>query len=114
MTATFQFQIRRVYTADENSLTDVIKKVDYEITGTQDGQSFSLPQTKTLGPADPATFVAYGSLTQELMESWVNDDTAPKAHIQWVLDEMCAKAALTAKTPPWVPAPEELPAAPTT
>lgn len=110
MTATFQIQIRRVLTTNQDGLSNVVKQVEYELVGTQDGQTFSLPQTKALGDADPANFTQFASLTPELIESWIGEPDS-KAHIQWVLDTMCAKAALESQTPPWVPA-ETAPEAP--
>lgn len=106
MSATFTTTINAVRTASEVGLTQVVKQVEFTITGHQEGQSFALPQSVEFGPADAASFTPFAQLTEAQVVGWVEASfanmDAVKAHIQLVLDRECAKAALASETPPWV------------
>lgn len=118
MPATFTTTINSARTASEGGLTQVVKQVEFTVTGSQDGQSFALPQSVSLGAAEATSFTPFAQLTESQVVAWVESAfenmDAVKAHIQIVLDRECAKAALTSETPPWAPppAPEGVPAAP--
>lgn len=111
MTATFEIIINNIRTATVGELTDVIKHVGWTLKGTQDGQSFGLPQETELGPFNPENFSPLASFTSPAQViAWVEsahaDLDSVKAHIQQVLDKQCAKAALADAAMPWAPAPE--------
>ena len=114
MSATFTITVNKVYTATEGNLANVVKKADWTMTGTQDEQNFALPQTTDLAAADPGNFVAFDSLSQENVIAWIESAAAQnieaiKAHIQFVLDKECAKAALAGPAMPWAPPPAPAP-----
>lgn len=110
MSATFEIKINAIRTGTVNGLADAIRKVEFTVKGTEEGQSFELPQTVDL--ADPAseTFVPLSQVTEANVTQWVSDTfpnmEAVKAHIQYVLDQEVAKAALVSAPLPWAPPPE--------
>lgn len=111
MAATFETIINNIRTATIGELTGVIKRVGWTLKGTQDGQSFELPQETELGPVDPENFTPLASFTSPAqVAAWVEaaqtDLDSIKAHIQQVLDKECAKAALAETAMPWAAAPE--------
>ena len=114
MSATFTISVTKVYTATEGGLTDVVKKADWIMRGEQDGSRFELPQTTDMNAADPEAFVAFGSLGEENVIAWIEgacqNIDGIKAHIQFVLDRECAKAALSSPSMPWAPVPDATPA----
>lgn len=114
MTATFEIIINGIRTATVGELTNVIKRVSWTLKGTQDGQTFSLPQETDMGAVDPQNFIPLQSMTDpSQVIAWVEAAATNmdgiKAHIQYVLDIECAKHALTETAMPWVPAPAPAP-----
>lgn len=114
MSATFEIIVTGIRTANEGNLTDVIKQVNWVLKGVQDGQTFELPQETNLNPVDPENIIELSEMTSpDLIKSWLEtaetNMSAIKAHIQWVLDKECAKAALTTVSMPWAPVPETSP-----
>lgn len=113
-----------VYTVDitgaltntEGDLTDVVRQVQWNYTGTAMGQSFTLPQTTDLPAPGEAGFIPYDELTQEIMTQWVLDNTpnlpAIQGHIAQVLPQMIYTSELQPTPLPWAP-PEPTPPEPT-
>ena len=103
-----------VRTNTVGTLVDAVKEIDWTMKGELDGQSFELPQTTVLSEPQAEAFVPFASLTQTDLVSWIeaSDEriSSIKAHIQYVLDKQIASASLTAKSLPWAPAPEVVPA----
>ena len=67
MTAwTWKFHTAKV--ADENGLTDIIKSIGYQLTGTRgegdDAKEFVIGGETSLGVADPANVIPFASLTE--------------------------------------------------
>ena len=48
MSATYEIKINGIRTGAVGNLTDVIRKVEFTVRGTEEGQSFELPQTVDL------------------------------------------------------------------
>ena len=61
--------------ADENGLTDVLKSVGYQLTGTrgegEDAPEFVIGGETALGAPDPASFIPFASLTEANLVSIV-------------------------------------------
>jgi hypothetical protein len=116
MSATFETKINAIRTTTVGEMTNVIRKVEFTVKGTEEGQSFELPQTVDLADPDSANFVQLASVTEADVVAWVETAFANingvKAHIQFVLDKEVAKNALTSTPMPWAPVPEA-PAEPT-
>lgn len=110
-TATFIISVNSIRTGAVGGLTDVIKKVEWTLTGNESGQSFALPQTTDLSEPDAASFKPLAEVTEADVVAWIEatETRMPgiKAHIQFVLDKEVAVAALEAKPLPWAPAPVE-------
>lgn len=110
MTATFQTKINAIRTGTVGELTNVVKRVEFTVKGTDQGQSFELPHSIEIADPDPAAFIDLANVTEANVIQWVNENfpsmSAVQEHIQYVLDREVAKAALTEAPLPWAPAPE--------
>lgn len=104
---TFTIKITGIRTQTVNGLENVVKQVDWTMTGTEGNQSFELPQTTTVPDPQAETFIPLANLTEQQVISWVeaNESRIPaiQAHIQAVLDREVAKAQLVKTAMPWVP-----------
>lgn len=116
MSATFTTKINAIRTTTVGERTNVVKQVDWTLTGEESGQKFELPQTTTLADPNGQPFVELANLTEAEVVAWVeataDNIDGVKAHIQMVLDKEVAKGALASTAMPWAPVPET-PAAPT-
>lgn len=110
MAATYTIKITAVRVTTEAALVDVVKAIEYTVTGTDSGCTFTLHNTLQFTGADPEDFTPYADLTEPQMVSWIEQDATAlepiKAHIAYVLEKEVAKAALESKPLPWAPAPE--------
>ena len=108
--ATFTVKITGLRTQTVGDLANVVKQVEWTITGTDEGQTFELPQTTTVPDPEQESFVQLENLTETQVVEWIEThDTrllGVKAHIQQVLDREVAQAGLIAATMPWA-APQE-------
>ena len=117
-TATYNIQVTGIKTKTIGDLEDVVCSVTWILKGTQNEQSFELPQETMLDTPTADSFQALGSLTEEVIASWieVTETRMPsiKSHIQYVLDDMVSKATFTISPLPWAPVVEEtiIPGAP--
>ena len=104
---TFTIKINAIRTTTIGDKTDVVKQVDWTITGTQGNQSFELPQTTALPDPDMQQYVPLNQLTETQVVAWVESHDAnmesTKAHIQYVLDRDAASANLVGTPMPWAP-----------
>lgn len=116
MAATFTIKINGIRTTTVGERANVVKQVDWTMSGEEASQKFELPQNTTLADPDGQSFIDLANLTEAEVAAWV-EATEPniegiKAHIQFVLDKEVAKIALAPTPMPWAPVVEE-PAAPT-
>ena len=115
MSATYEIKINGIRTGAVGNLTDVIRKVEFTVRGTEEGQSFELPQTVDLTEPQAESFKPLAQVTEVDVVAWVEENftnmDGVKAHIQFVLDKEVAKAALESKPLPWAPVAEPAPAA---
>lgn len=116
MSATFTTRVSGLRTATVAGLPDVIRQVDFIIVGTQDAQTFELPATTDLHEPDPGNFKQLADVTEADVAGWVDGAfvhlEGVRAHIQMVLDGMCARAVCEEKPLPWAPVPEADPGVP--
>jgi hypothetical protein len=110
MATVFVTTIQGCRVTTQGDLTDVVKDVNCVITGTDDLYpkcTFELPVIVTFGPADPATFTPFSSITEEEMLDWVNaqtDQLEPvQSHINMVVQKEVALADLEPMPLPWAP-----------
>lgn len=110
MSATFETKVNAIRTGVVGNLTDVIKRVDFTVKGTEAGQSFELPQSIEIADPDPAVFIQLANVTEADVIRWIGENfenmEGVQAHIQFVLDKEVAKANFESKPMPWAPAPE--------
>ena len=110
--ATFTISIDALRSTSVGDLRNVIKQVDWTLTGAKDGQTFALPQTTTLPDPDSADFIELADLTSATVGEWIEATelrmNGIKQHIQLVLDKYVAQAALTTAPMPWAPVLEML------
>ena len=112
-TATFEIKVNAIRTGTVGDLTNVIRKVEWTLKGTERGQSFALPQTTDLGEPQADSFVPLAQVDEASVIAWVEatETRMPglKAHIQMFLDKEVAKAALESAPLPWAPVVETAP-----
>lgn len=110
MSATFETKINGIRTGNVGELTNVIRAVEFTVKGTEEGQTFELPQMVELSAPEAASFVPLAQVTEADVIGWVESNflnmDAVKAHIQYVLSKEIAKASLTVTPMPWAPAAE--------
>lgn len=115
MAATFTTTITSIRTGTVGNLTDVIKRVEFIIKGTEAGQAFELPLSLEIADPDPAVFIQLPNVAEADVVRWVDENFTNKegvqAHIQQVLTTLAAEAAFESKPMPWTP-PAEVPEAP--
>jgi hypothetical protein len=103
--AVFTITVTGIRTANVGELASVVKHVEWTLEGTQDGQTFALPQKTTMGEPDAEDFIPLASLTPEVVVAWIEaaHETMPaiKEHIQSVLTKMVFEAALEPASLPW-------------
>lgn len=111
MSATFETKINAIRTSTVGELTNVVKRVEFTVKGTEQGQSFELPQSVDLADPQSETFIPLDQATEANVVAWVEANftnmDGVKAHIQYVLSKEVAKAALTETPLPWAPAPAD-------
>jgi len=110
MSATFETKINAIRTGTVGELTNVVKRVEFTVKGTEQGQSFELPQNVDLADPQSEAFVPLAQVTEANVVQWVNENftnmSAVQEHIQYVLNQEVAKVALAEAPLPWAPAPE--------
>jgi hypothetical protein len=109
MALVYSYKINAAQVVAQDGLTDVVKRVELTVTGTDGAAKFDLPTAVNLAPADPSDFTAFASLTEEQLISWVESDPSldgVKAHIALVVAREVEKLAMEQKPLPWAPAPE--------
>jgi hypothetical protein len=115
MSATFTIKITGLRTQTVNNLENVVRQVEWTLSGSEAGQTFELPQTTQVPDPEVEGFIPLASLTEAEVVAWIetHEPQLPsiKAHIQSVLDREVARAALTSTPMPWAPV-AELPAEP--
>jgi len=102
----YSIKIDGVKTKTVGSLANVVKQVNYTVTGTDGDATFSLPNKVTLDDPDPQGFVNFGNLTEAQVVAWVEarPELIPvKAHIELVVNKMVEESALTSSDMPWAP-----------
>jgi len=113
MTITYIIKPEKLYTHTLDGLTNVIKQVDWTITGSADSVSFSLPNTTTLADPTQQTFVPLSEITEQNVVEWIEAQElnlpAIKAHIELVVNRELEKKALNETQMPWVPEPVPAP-----
>lgn len=114
-TASFAIRVHALHTTTIESMTGVIKKVEWTMQGTEQGQTFELPKTTDLSDPQPGLFIPLEQVSETNVVDWIhaNETRMPgfKAHIQTVLDEKIARAALTPARLPWLESSQAAPAA---
>jgi hypothetical protein len=109
----YSIKIDGVKTATVGSLTNVVKQVNYTVTGVDGTQSFSLPTKVVLADPEPQNFVSFQNLTESQVVAWVEnlpETTSVKAHIQLVVNRMVQEASYQESNIPWAPIPAPVPA----
>lgn len=112
----FETKINAIRVGTVGSLTDVVRKVEFTVKGSDAGQSFELPQVVDLLEPQAESFKPLNQLTESDVVQWVEENftnmESVKAHISMVVAREVAKASLESKPLPWapaVPAPESTP-----
>lgn len=99
-TWTWNFADARV--ADEDGLTEVVKEIQYSLTGTrgEDARPHTIGGRMTLSAPDPASFKPFANLTEADLIAFISSDVnidALKLHIAAQLDAASQIKALPFK-----------------
>lgn len=113
MAIDYSIEITRTRVKNENSLTNVVREVDFILTGTDRGCSFQLPVTLKLDAPDSNNFIPFENLSKTEVENWIwskdEELQSYKAHIAIVVGRETAKLGLEEKPMPWAPPPSPSP-----
>jgi len=116
-TAAFTIKVDTLRTTTVNGLVDTVKQVNWTMVGEEAGQKFELPQTSDMPDPGSEEFIPFADLTEAIVANWIEttDTRLPgiKAHIQYVLDQQVATAALNPTPAPWAPPVQPEPTPPT-
>ena len=114
-TAAFTITVTGIRTMTVGEPTNVVKQVEWTLKGTQEGQSFELPQKTVIADPSPEAFIPLAQVTAANVETWIEENGGNlnyiKSHIQIVLDRMVAEASMQVTPIPWVPTAEPEPEA---
>jgi hypothetical protein len=88
----------------DNGLTNVISKINIVIVATHSYFTESSFYTISLGPPSESSFISYESLTQEIVQGWINECqdsifVAKKLELTNKLTEQATKPIITIKPP---------------
>lgn len=108
MAISYSVKINGIRVVNSGSLSDVVRDVDYTLTGVDGAASFALPNTIRLETPEADSFIPFESLTEAQVVEWVEakDLSSAKAHIAFVVAKEVEKLASESKPLPWAPAPE--------
>lgn len=105
MTTVFETKINKILTTTVNNLTNVVKQVDFTLTGTNSGVSFSLESSVVLDDPDANNFIEYNNLSENQVIEWINGKTGQieglQIQINFVLEKKIREAQLTETAFPW-------------
>jgi hypothetical protein len=105
----YSYSITSVRVVTQDGLVDVVKEVEVNVTGTDGAAKFEHPITLDLADADPNNFIAFPSLTEAQLVSWIENHPlleGLKSHIAFIVAKEVEKLAMEQKPLPWAPAPE--------
>ena len=74
---TYTYQILELRKKDESSFTNTIKSFKIRITGTKDGESYSVDQDLILSMPKQESFIQYDSLTEQDLINWFLKEIIP-------------------------------------
>jgi len=108
MAISYSVKINGVSVVNSGSLSDVVRDVNYTLTGADGDASFELPNTIQLSDPDSSAFVPFDSLTEAAVVEWVeaSDLSSQKAHIAYVVAKELQRLEAKSKPLPWAPVPE--------
>ena len=99
-TARFEIIVSGIRTVNTDNLTDVVKQVDWVMKGSENGQTYELPQKTLLSPPDETNFISLESITTTtVFIEWIQiTDTrlaGIKSRIQSALSKLIEEAGHT-------------------
>lgn len=101
----FNTTINGIRASNTESLTDVVRIVDFTITGTEAGMSFSISASTELSAPDPESFIPLTELTEADVLGWVEAKSVMvegiRANVQHHLRKQIAQSQVVSKPLPW-------------
>jgi hypothetical protein len=104
MAVTYTYAINGLRVASQGALSDVVREIDVNVWGYEGDFTFYQPVTVRLPVADPESFTAFESLSQEQAVAWIDASLSTahaKDHIASVIARMIEEAAMQTKPLPW-------------
>lgn len=74
---TYTYQILELRKKDEDNFANTIKSFKIRITGTKDGESYSVDQDLILPTPEQELFIQYDSLTEQNLIDWFLAEIIP-------------------------------------
>lgn len=109
MPITYTTSITGLRTRAEGDLTDVVRVVDFTVSGADGDARFEIRSSAELrNPVDPETFVPMTDLTEEQVVGWLDQAgvlVGIKENVRYQIEYQQAQAQLSPKPLPWLPLP---------
>lgn len=109
MAIVYSYSVTSIRVVAQGGLVDVVKEVEVNVTGTDGAAKFEHPITLDLADADPSNFIAFQSLTEAQLVSWIESHPlldALKSHIAFIVAKEVDKLSMEQKPLPWAPVAE--------
>jgi hypothetical protein len=105
MAVDFQVKITGIATSTVNTMSGVIKRVDFVLRGTKENHVYELPESTDLSDPVPESFKNLSTVTEADVVSWVNSNytnmQAIKDHVEFMLNSQISKGQLEPTPLPW-------------
>lgn len=106
-TAKFVFQVNGLHTINLPNTENIVKQVDWVLTGYDYNSTFEMSRTTELTIADEQDFIPFTELTESMIIEWINLHDPRiysfKEQIQFELDRQNEKVTIASAPLPWIP-----------
>ena len=77
-------------TIGDTTYEDVVEEIKWKCTGVETGTNTTAyeEQTWSIGFEDPSSFVAFSSLTPEIVIAWLMDDDTKDNQVRWIKEKI--------------------------
>jgi hypothetical protein len=102
----YKTDIISVRIADFGNFKDVIRQINFNLTGTENNQTFTLSNKVVFDSFDENNYTAFQNVTKEQAVQWVEasrDFEAMKNHIKIIVERLVAENVLKESPLPWAP-----------
>ena len=105
MSVEFEIKITAIATSTVNTMTGVIKRVDFVVRGTKQNHIYEIPESTDLSDPVPEAFKTLSSVKESDVIAWVNTNysnlNSVKNHVEFMLNSQISKGQLDPTPLPW-------------